>query len=265
VSAAAALPRTLAICPTCHTADFDELDTRPYPAVRCRGCRLGMELKLSANPLALYDRATYDREREGGGGTPTWARFHHDVAVADLRINQLQEAQALPGAALGVWVDVGCSTGAHLVQARRRGWGVGGVELDPEFCKEASAASGISVLPYAHWIAQAGATPTAVGVVSFFDVLEHLIDPTIAIRAAVASLSAGGVVVVEAPDLDSCETPEEFRTWRHRRITPDHTEHMWYFSKTAVESMFTAYAGVGRKAAFYRPLPGRFTYVWKKG
>src|SRR5687768_8683932 len=112
-------PNSLVLCPTCSSDNFEQLAPSPYAAVRCRGGQLGIETVTSDDPMTPYKRGEYDQTR---GGSPAWRRFHHDVAVANARLHQLEDH--LPthgrGGANNLWVDVGSGTGAFLVQARRR-------------------------------------------------------------------------------------------------------------------------------------------------
>lgn len=265
-----ATPRDLLLCPVCHGTDFAELcpdePGGPLGAAACTGCGLGLERQLSADPFG-YARAAYDRARERGAGTPAWARYHHDSAVAAARFRQL--AGVLP-AQPGRWLDVGCGTGAFLAHARRLGWRVCGVEADAAFCQEVGRATGITVLPQEAWLQaywrqlqQPGPAAGEWHCVSFFDVLEHVLDLQAFFQAAVAALAPGGLLVVEAPDRDAA-APGEFAAWRHRKVTAEFTEHVWHFNESSLRRLAGRYAPAGEVVACQRPLPGRLQFVWRK-
>lgn len=268
MSDVAPVPRDMVICPTCHADEFDRW-AEGRVMVRCRRCGLGIETHLSSDPASAYGRRKYDEVRHFDRSS-AWARFHHDVAVAEARLRQLADHLPRPE---GTWLDIGSNTGAFLVQARRRGWDVAGVELDIEFCREASAVVGVPMWPYQSWASsveaasqqkaseQAAAAPR---VVSLFDVLEHTYDPTYVVHLATRTVSHGGRVVIEVPDLDECPTPDSFLTWKHRKIFDGFTEHVWHFNERALTRMFDVYGGLGAVQHVGRPLPGRLQFVWAR-
>jgi len=252
----------LVVCPTCAAADFTPLAPPPLPAVRCRRCGLGIELCVSDDPTGGYAAAAYDAKRNAGNGSNRWARFHHDCAVATARLAQLAEPLASVPAPARVWLDVGANNGATLVTARRNRWVPVGVEADPDCCRDLTALHGFAVEEYGRWVAGYG--PTAAGVVSLFDVIEHLIDPPAAVIAAGATLAPGGVLIIEVPDLDAAES---FVAWKHRRITTDgrFVEHQFHFCESALAQMVDRYAPWLAAEAVNRPVTGRLQCVWRAG
>lgn len=247
-------------CPVCDGPPVDPavLDTAPL-AVRCSGCGLGIEADLRLSPTA-YARAEYDRHRNAGQGGNRWARFHHDSAVAACRFDQL--AGVLPDRPGRVWVDVGCGAGAHLAAARRRGWTAAGVEADPDTAAEVTAVLGVPVFPYGAWVTTAAAGPAAVDVVSFFDSLEHLLDPVGALVAAAAAVRPGGLVVVEAPDLAAVR-PADFPRWKHRR-NAEFTEHVWHFSVDTVAAAVRRYLPGFEPVHAAAPVRDRFQVAYRR-
>ncbi|MGL4648521.1 MAG: class I SAM-dependent methyltransferase, partial [Caldilineaceae bacterium] len=102
----------------------------------------------------------------------------------------------------GRLLDVGCAAGVFLVAMRELGgWEVEGVELDAATADYARRTYGLTVhtgtleaarLPSAHY-----------DVVTLFDVLEHLHQPTAALREVRRLLRPGGTLVLRVPNLDS--------------------------------------------------------------
>lgn len=223
------MPESLRFCPVCsNRTDFITIAGPPgadMEAIRCGQCGLGIETWLRLDPKA-YSSETYDAVRNHGAGGDRWAKFHHDSAVASIRIEQLKDAISgyLPEA---VWVDVGCGNGAMPAELRRRGWSVVGVEPDEDTCRSLGNLLGIQALPYASWLAVSTMSPQAATVVSFFDSLEHMLDPVGTLIVASKSVVPGGVIIIELPDLDV--GVDDFRNWKHRRISESFTEHIWHF------------------------------------
>lgn len=256
----------LSYCPVCDGADqgFTVLDTGTFPAIRCRGCSLGIEQRLSVDPVGVYARDAYDGVRNAGAGGSRWQRYHHDSAVAVSRLSQL--GSSLPSGS--TWVDVGCSSGALLTVLRRRNWRVLGVEADIIAAEEVIRAVGVPVIDYRSWLATASRSPREdqkVDVVSMFDVIEHLLDPVGTLQIAANSLHHGGVLVVEVPDFDvGLKEPEWSTQWKHRRITETFTEHIWHFSEQTLEQIRVRHLKNMIQVRLARPVHGRLQIVWKK-
>lgn len=264
---------SLIACPVCDGEDFDLLGQAGPPgqppglprALRCKVCGLGVEPHVAV-PAEAYSRAAYDAARDHGRGADRYARLHHDTAVANRRFAQL--APCLPKAqdqTRPLWVDVGCGSGAFLAAARRRGWRVLGVEADPFAVRELGARMGLPALAYEAWVAAAQAPAASGGpraqAVSFFDVLEHLLDPVDALKTAAAGLDSGGVIVVEVPDLDAAA---DFDAWKHRRITPEFTEHLWHFSAPTLSRLVESHLPACRVERAGTPVEGKVQMVVRK-
>jgi 2-polyprenyl-3-methyl-5-hydroxy-6-metoxy-1,4-benzoquinol methylase len=209
----------------------------------------------------------YDHHRERGQATPAWRRYHHDTAVALKRLQQLKPV--LPNKP-GRWLDIGCSTGALLSAARRSGWEVRGVEADAGFCEEVETVSGIAVVPYRTWLSvtwaslSGGVAKPMFDVVSMFDVAEHLTGVVDAFQAACSVIVPHGLLIVEVPDLDSCESAEVFRTYPHRKVDAEFTEHIWHFSERSLTELCRRHLGRGAVLRCERPVAGRLQFVWHK-
>jgi SAM-dependent methyltransferase len=245
----------LLVCPTCEAADFEALSNSPvFPAVRCATCGLGIERRLAV-PGNAYDGAAYAAARDNGSGGDAWLRWHHDVAVGTARVSQLRASVPRPDKNRVRWTDVGCGAGAFLAAAGRAGYTGLGVEVDP-----ATVTAPVRVLSYRDWVSR---DPVFSDVVSFFDVLEHLPDPTAAVRTAEACLvHSGDALVVEVPDLGACD---DFDAWPHRRITDRFTEHVYHFTTGALKAMVKRYAPRLDFVAASAPVPGKIQAVWRRG
>lgn len=257
----------LLVCPVCAGTEFADMTTKWPHAARCGGCGLGVERSVVL-PRGAYRPEAYDAARNDGYGSDRWARFHHDAAVAHLRLAQLESA--LPPRK-GVWVDVGCNNGAFLTAARRRGWLPLGVEAEAEACRETADRLDLAVVPYQVWAGsvRAGQGPPATAV-SGFDLVEHLLDPVHFLQTAAAALDGDGALVVEVPDLDACGG--DFEGWRHRRVAKaagghlgsPFTEHLYHFSEATLTKLAALHLPAMRAVRVARPVPGKLQVVWRK-
>jgi SAM-dependent methyltransferase len=127
-------------------------------------------------------------------------------ALLDERL-RLIERWAGPGRVL----DVGCGDGAFLARAEARGWSAFGLETSPEAAALARTAVRGEVVCAPLEEAQA-ALPADCDAVTFWDCLEHLVDPAGALAHVRARLRPGGVVALTMPNAAGAEA----RLWGPR-------------------------------------------------
>jgi 2-polyprenyl-3-methyl-5-hydroxy-6-metoxy-1,4-benzoquinol methylase len=95
------------------------------------------------------------------------------------------------------YLDIGCGVGHALTAAKTAGMLPHGVEVDPD---------AVALAKRNHDVVVGSVEDLPVGtydVVSMWETLEHLADPLLMLREAVARLSPGGLVVVTVPNLDA--------------------------------------------------------------
>lgn len=214
------MPNPLAIpkCVLC-AADTRPWCTEPCLLVECLGCGFIFQAIPPSNPLALYPRRRYDRLRRRHGGQQVFTRFHHDLGVARNRVRYVRPF-APPA---GVWLDVGTGNGAMLVAAEESGYEPVGIELDPETARELAAVLGRRVLSMTEAMAEEHAPWT---VLSFYDVLEHVMEPRGVLQRFARGLAPGGVLAIEVPDAGSPRARNLRGRWKHVK----RDEHLGYFT-----------------------------------
>lgn len=243
------------LCPTCEIGDFDVLSaSSTFPAVRCKLCGLGIERRLALS-VDAYEAANYGESRDNNAGVRSSLRWHHDVAVATMRYNQLAELIGPHPSGRNEWIDVGCGAGAMLTVAQRHGYETIGIEDDPLTVTAPSAVRGFHT-----WITRSYSDKLWGAVITAYDVIEHMPDPTAAIRAIDRDALDGAIVVFEVPDLDRCDN---FDKWTHRRINESFTEHIWHFSTTSLDRMIRRYAPRLQPVWNKQPVPGKLQSVWR--
>ena len=175
-------------CPACQAhAWVPDVTYLGTPYRRCRGCGTGMVSALP-DPTAL--RVHYEVHYPG--------RFPHDEARRGrlaLFDGILDRLQGFRGA--GRLLDIGCSGGYFLAEARRQGWQGIGMDLSHEACLLAQRAGLNAVhaesrhLPFRDGCMDA---------VSLVNVLDHVADPLGSLLEARRVLAPGGVLVVRVPN-----------------------------------------------------------------
>jgi SAM-dependent methyltransferase len=222
---------------------------------RCGGCGLVSvdPLPDPAVALATYD-ASYFRSDAG------YRDYAGEEAIFRREFRRRLARMAAAGCR-GRLVDVGCATGAFLVEAAARGYEVTGVEPVPEVAARARDRTGRPVHVGPVDGAGGAALPDAsFDVVTAFDVLEHLVDPVAVLRRARGWLVPGGRVVVTVPDFGSLWARMRGRRWE--MVVP--REHLHYFTRETLARALAA-AGFGPPAFLECGVPTSFGTIATKG
>jgi 2-polyprenyl-3-methyl-5-hydroxy-6-metoxy-1,4-benzoquinol methylase len=137
----------------------------------------------------------------------------------------------------GRLLDVGCSTGLFLDEARNIGFDVCGIEFSAASAEFARNRFGVDVMTGA--IADADFARESFDVVTMFDVIEHVPDPSADMSTAFNLLKPGGLFIVSTPDIDGL-FPRASYTVAHMIDHWPHAEppsHLFQFSKKTLAAM----------------------------
>lgn len=130
--------------------------------------------------------------------------------------------------AKGKLLDLGAGTGDFLVEAKKNGWVVTGIEPNPK-------ARGIAVSKGVDFMEGLEQIPTGTfDVVTLWHVLEHVPDVEQQIRELKRVLKPNGVIVVAVPNFKSYDAKKYGSYW----AAYDVPRHLWHFSKTAIKKLF---------------------------
>ena len=130
----------------------------------------------------------------------------------------------------GTLLDVGCHIGTFLTVAESHGFTVAGVE--PSRWASEIARSRVSGLIHRGAIEDAPMPEGGYDVVTLWDVIEHLPDPALDIRAIRSALTPGGIFAVSTMDVDSLFARLLGRRW------PWYMQmHLVYFSRATLCEM----------------------------
>lgn len=130
----------------------------------------------------------------------------------------------------GSILDIGCSRGKFLVEARKRGWRVKGVEIS-EYASKIAGEKGLEVITGK--ISEDDFEENEFDVVYMGDVIEHLYSPRDMLKLIKKILKKNGFIVLTTPNSDGLGPriskifSRTFGFWTH--ATPP--EHLFQFSK----------------------------------
>lgn len=241
--------RTQAV-PVCRQRDL-LLDREDAGAlfVRCRRCGLVCQAPMPAPadltphyPPAYDDVLTRDEQATGSRSRRAAAAYgwRRRVRTVTRRVKH------------GRLLDVGCGTGGFL-QAMQRigGWELQGVETRAGAARAASDRLGVEVrggtLKQAEWPAG------HFDVVTLWDVLEHVHDPTATLTEVHRILKPGGLVVARVPNGRSWEARLFGAAWAGL----DAPRHLYVFDPVTLRDILTVCG--------FRPSVGNCPFGWLAG
>ena len=223
-------------CPACGSATRPWIVSRGFPILACGSCGLKFVYPQPVDTTGLYSADYFFGAQEGFGYVDYDADKLAQEPVLRRYLGLIEKRFPSKGSLL----DVGAATGVFVGLARKRGWNAEGVEI-AFAAVEAAQKKG---LPVRQGKLEAVEGEERYDAISLLDVLEHLPDPSSALVDAFRLLRPGGVLAVNLPDAGSFYARLMGGKW-HAIVPP---EHLWYFTRQALENMF-AKAGFARFSA----------------
>ncbi len=216
--------RTAIACNLCGSGDV-----RPYcpenglGLVQCQDCEL---VYVGARPspeelYALYGETYFHNDESGVVGYSDYIADEANIRrTAQRRFDHI-ERFIQPGRLL----DVGCAMGFFIDEVAKRGWQVEGLDVSAfavQYVRER----------FGH-VAHHGSlteVPLEAGkydLITMWDVIEHVPDPTAYVRRAAQLLRSGGILELATPDIGSLPARLTGKRWIGYKLSE---EHVYYFS-----------------------------------
>ena len=205
-----------------------------YELLRCRHC----DLVFVGNPPGAEEVAAFYSAEAAYHGElldPADPAFGRITEVARQHLAMLR--RGVPRGQGLALLDIGCSSGLFLNEARGAGFTVRGAELSPDTAAFARGHFGLDI--HAGDWREAGYADASFDVVTLFDVIEHLPDPLAELRAIRRLLKPGGVLLQSTPNIDglfprlSYKTAKLLDYWPH----PEPPHHLYQFSDRTLADM----------------------------
>lgn len=205
-----------------------------YDLVACGDCGLAY---IANPPDAAGIAALYTGDEDYHAAL----RDPHNPEVIRMRATARQHLRLLrrsvPAPAGLRLLDIGCSTGLFLDEARAAGFAVQGAELSPATGGVARDLFGLDV-HIGDWRG-AGHADASFDVITLFDVIEHLADPAAELVAIRRLLKPGGILLQSTPNIDglfprvSYPLANRLDYWPH----PEPPYHLFQFSTRTLRAM----------------------------
>ena len=201
-------------------------------SMRCSGCGAAMAAFLTAPDFnRAASRETFRYERCPACGLVSLANVPADLSAyyeagyhalpasaADLEAGAAHDRykielvmQFVRGGRL---VEVGPSWGAFCLLAKRNGFTVDAIEMDPRCCEFLRAQLGVNAVQAADAAAALAKVPPP-DVIALWHVFEHLRDPWALLEAAARALRPGGALVIATPNPAAFQFARFGRRWTH--------------------------------------------------
>lgn len=136
----------------------------------------------------------------------------------------------------GKLLDVGCGAGAFLSIARKRGWDVHGIDVSPGLCRICERKK-FHVMN--SFFEEANLPENYYDLVTFWDIIEHVVDPVSCIEKARAVLASGGIAIYCTPNEQSLLARTglalynlTFSYYSYPAFALHPYNHTYFFSKT---------------------------------
>lgn len=159
----------------------------------------------------------------------------------------------------GKILDVGCSTGRFLKEAKATGWDTYGIDVSEDALRYARQNYGLEVR--AEKLDESKFEPAFFDAVTMLDSIEHMPDPYQALLKAKEILKPEGFIFISTPNIDGliprttyCLFGKTFGIWEH----PTPPGHIYQFSQKTLTALLHK-AGFDVVASYSENIPFRYT------
>lgn len=201
------------MCPVC-TGSARHLYTKDrFSVARCVTCQTLFIENPPHDTSALYDKSYFFGDESAGGYGSYDDEKEAMRATFERCLDIISNYQSS-----GALYDVGAATGYFLDLARSRGFSVSGIDVSVVATREAQK-KGIEVATGA--FESTTHNPASFDVVTLFDVLEHVPQPSALIKKVADMLAPGGILMGCTPDSMSVNARLLGKHW-HLLFPPEH-------------------------------------------
>lgn len=233
-------------CRVCGSSDvsfFVRSNGYMFDVYRCRSCGIAFRFPLpTKDEIAGYytedyysgkSRYSYVDERNVRGSNLVWRRRIKKLIDIYTRENSKKPKTIL---------DVGCSFGGLLDEARNFGLQPYGVEIS-EYSANYARSRGIQV--FVGDISDIDIGRNRFDIITLIEVIEHLHDPVSVIKKVYNANTEGGVLLVQTANIDGLQS--KFWGGNYHYYLPG---HLHYFSNTTLRNLLKE-VGYGKVYEFY--------------
>lgn len=224
-------PRKRVICNLCG-----HKETEPYcpqngrGLVQCKNCGL-VYVGMRPDPdelYALYGETYFKNEDSGEVGYSDYVEDEANIRTTSQRRLKHIQQYIQPGKML----DVGCAMGFFIDEAAKNGWQVEGLDVSAYAAEYTHERFGHKT--YHGSLDELGLEAEAYDLITMFDVIEHVPDPTKYVAETAKLLRSGGIFELATPDIGSLPARLTGKRWIGYKLSE---EHVYYFSVKTLTHM----------------------------
>lgn len=207
--------------------------------LKCSNCGLIFRFPLSSREelQKFYDQKIHLESRYFAGLRAKYRRDHPAVKLYCREFNKIARLKK-PGKIL----DVGCAYGVFLDLARQYGWKPFGVEIAQESSSYARKKFNFPVQNST--LEEANFRASSFSLVTMWDLIEHLTDPTATLKEVNRILEKDGMILIMTINIDSLIAKMANLNPRTRNFLYDRQHNYFYSNKTLFKAL--------KKAGFER-------------
>ena len=247
--------RGSAACPLCGrsaSTAVARFADRTYR--RCSRCGI-THLQSFAQEPKKYGREYFSSEYRKQYGRTYLEDFDAIKAASRPRVRIMREL--LPSEPAGVVVDIGCAYGPFLDAVRESGMPGYGVDVSPEAVAHVRGTLRIPALCSSFEKLERRSLPRKVAALTLWYVLEHFVDPDLALRKAASLLPAGGVLAFSTPNARGISGRRSYA----RFLKESPADHFTIFSPRGLRKILEGYGLDLRRIRVTGHHPERFPGV----
>lgn len=214
------------VCPVCDSLSNSSFWAMGgYALQRCSVCDMVWDPYPIDNLEVQYEQNYFRNENPKGG----YANYFEGMAINRRTfIDRLKKIFAETGRK-GKLLDVGCAFGDCLVEAKRLGWrDVEGLEIS-SYAYRLAKKRGLKVKNGS--LTTVAYLPNSFGVITYQDVIEHIVFPMTELKRVYKILKPGGWLFIVTPDVGGFWSKFLGPLWYH--FKPG--EHVVYFSQKTIQ------------------------------
>ncbi|MDK2908696.1 MAG: hypothetical protein PWR20_263 [Bacteroidales bacterium] len=222
-------------CPICGSSKVYQvkqvkdffLSGEEFKVMECENCAIGF-----TNPFPAIDNlARYYKSPEYFSHANKNSNFLFRIYNFIRSFNSRWKARQVERhvSKVGTILDIGCGSGAFLLEMKKRGWNCQGVELDSESREFVKNTLGVNVVRDISEIDKA----VRYDVITLWHVLEHFYNPKELIQELKNYLKDNGLLIVAVPNRDSLDAHYFGAYW----AAYDVPRHLFHFNSDSLRSL----------------------------
>ena len=176
-----------------------------------------------------YEQSYFHCAHPTFGGYEDYEGDRNDVLKTFAR--RVESLRSLLPSARPKALDVGCATGIFLEAATQAGWDVEGIDISSYAVKQAQEKG---MRARVAELSSAGFADATFDVVTLWDIIEHVTEPTAVLAECERILKPGGILAISTPDAGSPPANVLRGNWLGFRSID---EHLYFFSRDSMKAM----------------------------